>query len=217
MSTEKAKENLKGLFNRCAMLCLPALPGTEGCGSRTSPPSVRTSRLRTRWTEMEQGDSLGKSKAGPSPTSEKTAAKRRKPSTKCPRICERGQISNRLISCAAVRKNRKDKWITFTPNLPKRIRVNSDKDLSSELGGRKCFAGPTNLWVFQYNTRNGSEWWLTGKIYDDACTETEGEGKTLCTRGFLRRQLDSLGTNQVTTMIPQSAHALTPPDMWSSL
>lgn len=101
MSTEKAKENLKGLFNSCAMLCLPALPGTEGCGSRTSPPPVRTSRLRTGWTEMEEGDSLGKSKAGPSPTSEKTAAKRRKPSTKCPHICERSdQQPTHLLCCS---------------------------------------------------------------------------------------------------------------------
>lgn len=161
---------------------------------------------------MEEGDSLGKSKAG-----RVELLRRQRPRGESPQLnaptSVRGQISNRLISCAAVRKNRKDKWITFTPNLPKRIRVNADKDLSSELGGRKCFAGPTTLWVFQYNTCNRSEWWLTGKIYDDACTETEGEGKTLCTRGFLCRQLDSLGTNQVTTMIPQSAHALTPRDM----
>lgn len=197
-------------------LPLPALPGTEACGSRTSP---------LPWGPQDWGPDEQRWRRGTVSGNPKLARvellRRQRPRGESPQLnaptSVRGQISNRLISCAAVRKNRKDKWITFTPNLPKRIRVNADKDLSSELGGRKCFAGPTNLWVFQYNTRNGSEWWLTGKIYDDACTETEGEGKTLCTRDFLHRQLDSLGTNQVTTMIPQSAHALTPRDMWSSL
>lgn len=151
MSAEKIKENLKGLFSSCAVLPLPALPGTDGCGSRTSP---------LPWGPQDWGPDEQRWRRGTVSGNPKRARvqllRRQRPRGESPQLnaptSVRGQISNRLISCAAVRKNRKDKWITFTPNLPKRIRVNADKDLSSELGGRKCFAGPTNLWVFQYNT-----------------------------------------------------------------
>lgn len=37
MSAEKIKENLKGLFSSCAVLPLPALPGTDGCGIEPAP------------------------------------------------------------------------------------------------------------------------------------------------------------------------------------
>lgn len=85
--------------------------------------------------------------------------------------------------------------------------------------GRKYFAGPTNLWLFQHNTCNGPERCLNGKIASRRLhlRPRVGWGGHLCTQGFIHRQLDSLGTSQVTPMITQSANALMPRDMWSSL
>lgn len=74
--------------------------------------------------------------------------------------------------------------------LPKGSGLSSIRAFLVELVGRKYFAGPTNLWIFQCNICNRSEWCLTGKnLWRLLHWAWWAKGGHLCTE-FIHQQLD---------------------------
>ena len=164
-------------------------------------------RLRVQWTEPEKGNRRGKSKAGQSPTCEKRAAKKRNlGNPKTPHTCERSDQEPTHLYCSG--KNCKDKWVKSTQNLTGRMGVNADKNLSG--WEENTLLDPLNLWIFQYNTRNGPERRLTWKNPGWLLQRLRGGGH-LRTEEFLPRTPDRLVIRPVAPVDPPKCWC---PDSW---